>query len=77
MMLTRSFLKSFFLVPKSSNEAVFEQFSDGWNEIYNTGKMEVTIPSVNYQEQIKTKIRKGFKRREQTWRSTPLCYGAE
>jgi superfamily I DNA and RNA helicase len=56
MMLTRSFIKTYFLVPRSTNEVIFDLFVAGLKQINEQGIMEVRVPSQVEQDKIRTRI---------------------
>jgi len=56
MMLTRSFLQTYFLVPRNSNTEIFDQFKYGLDQINEKNSMQVRVPSPEEQERIKTRI---------------------
>lgn len=58
-MLTRSFIKSFFLVPNTKNSGLTQGMKDGLNEIISKKQMIIVEPS----EQEKQRIRTRFKTR--------------
>lgn len=56
MMLTRSFIATYFLVPRATNEIIFDLFNDGLNQINQKECMKVNIPDEETQERIRTTI---------------------
>ncbi|WP_122080947.1 DEAD/DEAH box helicase [Vibrio coralliirubri] len=56
MMLTRSFLKSYLLISKESNEAVLANLTTELDKINRTGKLTIKTPSPQEIAQIKTTI---------------------
>tara|TARA_R100000656_G_scaffold107507_1_gene79647 strand:- start:769 stop:1116 length:348 start_codon:yes stop_codon:yes gene_type:complete len=55
-MLTRSFLKTYFLVPRATNEEVFDCFAGGLEEINKNGRMRVRVPTAEERDKIRTRI---------------------
>lgn len=57
MMLTRSFIKTYFLVPRTTNSEIFDLFEAGLKDINDNGYMKVKIPTEEEQERIRTRIK--------------------
>lgn len=57
MMLTRSFIKTYFLVPRNTNEEIFDLFEAGLKEVNDNGYMKVRVPTEAEQEKIRTRIK--------------------
>ncbi|ELS8947693.1 DEAD/DEAH box helicase [Vibrio fluvialis] len=57
MMLTRSFLKSYLLINKETNEQLIGVLNSELDKINKTGTLRVKIPSIAEKEQIRTTIK--------------------
>jgi superfamily I DNA and RNA helicase len=57
MMLTRSFIKTYFLISKDLNPELSVKLEDGLNVIQEKGQLEITAPSTEERAIIKTKIK--------------------
>ena len=64
-MLTRSFLKTILFLP-NTDSAIEGGIIEGYKEIMDTGKMTITIPSAEEQEQIQERFTKAKNRRSLT-----------
>ncbi|AZC15601.1 DEAD/DEAH box helicase [Pseudomonas sp. CMR5c] len=56
MMLTRSFIKTYLLIPKDPNQVIYEQLASGLDGINKSDAIEVIAPSAKEIEKIRTKI---------------------
>lgn len=56
MMLTRSFIKTYLLIPQGPNQIIYDQITAGLNGINKTDCIEVVAPSPKEIEKIRTKI---------------------
>lgn len=55
-MLTRSFLKSFLVIPKSSDSGLTEEMKIGLEEIFRNNQMKIESPSESEKIEIRTKF---------------------
>lgn len=60
MMLTRSFITTYFILPKT-NGAIIEDLQKGINEINNTGYLVIEEPSIEEKEQLRNAIINKYK----------------
>jgi len=56
MMLTRSFIKTYLLIPKEPNQTIYEQLTAGLEGINKSDAIEVVAPSPIEIDKIRTKI---------------------
>lgn len=56
MMLTRSFIKTYLLIPKEPNQIIYQQLTAGLEGINKSDAIEVVAPSAIEIEKIRTKI---------------------
>ncbi|WKL50888.1 AAA family ATPase [Pseudomonas kielensis] len=56
MMLTRSFIKTYLLIPQGPNQIIYDQITAGLSGINKTDCIEVVAPSPKEIEKIRTKI---------------------
>ncbi|MBF0314155.1 MAG: DNA helicase [Oligoflexia bacterium] len=56
MMLTRSLVQTFLVIPKTTDRNLVKILKDGWQQIKTYGYIETSIPTPEEQERIRTNI---------------------